>query len=509
MPVGLVLAGLATADLVIKYGKELVRLCSSFRNAGREIQERIIIIESTWLKAQYQIEFLTKIWKTLDVTHQEQQSQILDILETKLKAAIVQVQRVQRRHAGREDDIKRWKYALVKDSIDNAIEGLEVWQKIFDPSWYLIMRMASRVIDEELQEVADEPKVGTMSTALAFRRSLKSDRDTKVSVFLPKDGLVDALREPIPYSTAELMRRSPTSDKWYIVDSVPCLPDVSARTLTEDVRDLARKLSATDPMAFGLLQCRGVVRILKPDQRTPASFDFVFYEPGRLKAPRSLRDILLFPDTDISLSIRFSIAQTLAQSISYVHTCNFVHKGIRPETILVFEDERSVLSGSFLVGFEKFRTVSGYTLRAGDCAWEKNLYRHPRRQGLQPEDEYVMQHDIYSLGVCLLEVGLWQSLVLYGPAPSASGLLQSFLNESEDNCREPGLLKDHLVDLAKRSLPCRMGDKYTDVVVNCLTCLDEDNMDFGDQTEFEDEDGILVGVRYIEKVLVQLNNISI
>jgi hypothetical protein len=39
-----------------------------------------------------------------------------------------------------------------------------------------------------------------------------------------------------------------------------------------------------------------------------------------------------------------------------------------------------------------------------------------------------------------------------------------------------------------------------EVVVSCLTCLDKGNKDFGDESEFLDTDGILVGVRYVEKV---------
>jgi len=38
------------------------------------------------------------------------------------------------------------------------------------------------------------------------------------------------------------------------------------------------------------------------------------------------------------------------------------------------------------------------------------------------------------------------------------------------------------------------------VINRQLTCLDQDNEDFGDDSEFQDEDGVLVGVRYIEKV---------
>ena len=57
-----------------------------------------------------------------------------------------------------------------------------------------------------------------------------------------------------------------------------------------------------------------------------------------------------------------------------------------------------------------------------------------------------------------------------------------------------------LLDLARERLPEKMGSKYSRVVETCLTCLDEGNEDFGDESEFQDGDGILVAVRYIEKV---------
>lgn len=111
-----------------------------------------------------------------------------------------------------------------------------------------------------------------------------------------------------------------------------------------------------------------------------------------------------------------------------------------------------------------------------------------------------MQHDIYSLGVCLLEIGLWESLVLYEGDPYPSPLLADAAAGDRDGPKRATLLKQHLVTLARSKLPSRMGDAYTNVVINCLTCLDEDNQDFGNQSEFEDQDGVLIGVRYIEKV---------
>jgi hypothetical protein len=61
-------------------------------------------------------------------------------------------------------------------------------------------------------------------------------------------------------------------------------------------------------------------------------------------------------------------------------------------------------------------------------------------------------------------------------------------------------IKRKLVALAETQLPGRMGRVYTSVVLSCLTCLDPNNEGFGDEKNFVDEDGILVGVRYIETV---------
>jgi serine/threonine protein kinase len=200
-----------------------------------------------------------------------------------------------------------------------------------------------------------------------------------------------------------------------------------------------------------------------------------------------------------------------------VHVYGFVHKGIRPETVLIFQDNISKLAASFLLGFEKFRPAQpGRTLKASDSVWERNLYRHPWRQGLRLEDEYVMQHDIYSLGVCLLEIGVWRTPVVYnetdtdnedGPKPFS--LIPLLNNSQENEFRKAIMLKDSLVAIAQRELPSRMGDKYTEIVISCLTCLDDSNPDFSDESEFKDEDDVIIGVRYIEKILLGLSNISV
>lgn len=269
-----------------------------------------------------------------------------------------------------------------------------------------------------------------------------------------------------------------------------------------DVRDLARKMQHGNPKTFGLLDCKGVVKemdVSEPVQRP--YFTLVFKAPIGLKRPRSLRDCIMNEKEDNSLSDRITIARELAKAVNYVHVFGFVHKNIRPETVLTFWNPADDTYSTFLVGFDNFRNEQGQTYLRGDDAWEKNLYRHPSRQGNSPIEEYSMQHDIYSLGVCLLEIGLWVSFVSFNER-SLDSIPSSALelSLSDGGLPSPAALKDHLVALAKRHLPRCMGRKYTEVVKTCLTCLDRENTDFGDESELLDESGILVGVRYIEKV---------
>ena len=394
--------------------------------------------------------------------------------------------------------IKRWKYVQVKQALNEAIEDLAMWQKMFDPSWFLILKVSDSLIDQELSRPSSAGSPFASESSL--RDALRKQPLQRSSIFLPEDGLDRARVREIPFASAKLMQRAGLN-KWIVVDRIPCDPGVDIGLVTRDVRELARKLQCVDPPTFRILQCRGVVRVTEPSSRKVSSFDFIFNIPTELgNEPRGLRSYLS-SHFNPTLTDRFRIAKQLAKSISYVHTLGFVHKNVRPETVLGFQTNEPMLGLFFLVGFEKVRVADGLTMRLGDSTWEKNLYRHPRRQGISPEDNYIMQHDIYSLGVCLLEIGLWESFVSYEGAarvPSPAAVLGIASDSFE--FKQPNLVKERLVALAKRDLPTRMGERYEEVVVNCLTCLDPENADFGDPSEFEDEDGVLVGVKYIEKV---------
>jgi len=142
----------------------------------------------------------------------------------------------------------------------------------------------------------------------------------------------------------------------------------------------------------------------------------------------------------------------------------------------------------------------------GDAVQSNNLYRHPTRQGQAPDEMYSMQHDVYSLGVCLLEIGLWKSFVRYGNTSTditvhVPGIPEAAVQLSaRDRKQRSYEVKRKLTDLAKKELPSHMGERFAAVVVSCLTCLDKDS-DLGSvDALLDDDNGVILGVNYIQKV---------
>jgi len=352
-----------------------------------------------------------------------------------------------------------------------------------------------------------------------------------------------------------LMSHMNGTDDLILIDTIICQPAADVNRTMKEVRDLARILAEVDPSTFGLLKCLGVVKVpgkilvSEPaitssedqDHSLPSEstkvFKFVFAISPTLSNPRSLRAVLL-DSASYSLNERLDLAKKLTSSILFVHSVQFVHKNIRPETILVFQNEHSEIGAPFLVGFEKFRLADGQTYRAGDELWDQNLYRHPSRQGTLPEEEYRMQHDIYSLGVVLLELGLWKSFLYYPlrygalsfvdpltRTPLPNSAFEILTPDDDRNSHQRALANKHTLEtLAERELPLRMGRQYRDIVLLCLRCLDAGNdsdaegQGFGinagmDGAEREgrwmDDDGVVIGVRFIENVLEKIQEISI
>ncbi|KAF2160356.1 hypothetical protein M409DRAFT_37762 [Zasmidium cellare ATCC 36951] len=431
--------------------------------------------------------------------------------------------------------IDRKAFVWKKEALDSVIHKIDDWQKRFDPPWFLIVRYSSSAIDQQLQagntsmarRGAPNAAKDPLALVSGMRAAIMPSSNQRGPLFLPECAMETS---PITHSSARLGRLLGGDQRWYIVDSVSFESRVDISQLSRDVRHLAAKLCQADPIAFGLLNCKGIMPISQQhdssqgaSQRQPIALNIVFRIPPGMDTLFSLRQMLLMPDLRMSVTRRVRVARELAKSISYVHVFNFVHKNVRPESVLCFEDTTQSRSHTFLVGFDAFRAADGATRLQGDMSWEKNLYRHPERQGDFPSEKYNMQHDIYSLGVCLLEIGLWESFVEYTyqddtlqpQTGKCYSQFQQWLTGVSSDARMafsydlPWQVKDYLVEVARSELPARMGEKYATVVVACLTCLDPTSTISSNSTNEPEEQSMTVAVRFIEKTLLLLNEISV
>ncbi|KAL4883395.1 hypothetical protein BJY04DRAFT_184569 [Aspergillus karnatakaensis] len=531
--VELALGLIGAADVCFRAGRTLVETYKAIQIADTDVSEKVVTIEAIWIKISFQLGFLQRIWDSLDQSYRDLQEAILPILHRKLEAAILHISKAQKKYRPDGEILRgllpRSKYVVfVKGSLEQAIRELRDWQGTFDSTWYLMTTYLTGHLDNDLNKVQTDTilalqadargsnaglalglpdMVGLRQTSASLRAAIQEPTEKqKMGVFLPPDRLLAAQCSTLPFSTTQLIQDLGPTLPSCILDSAECAPDTDSNILTKDVRTLASRLQTVPPLEFHLLNCFGVVRMKDPVTQMVKSFNFIFRIPQGLTNPKSLREHLLFLTKEYSLTSKVRLAKQLARAVSFVHTLGFVHKNIRPETIMIFEDSTRPESKTlFLTGFKFFRMEDGRTLLRGDAAWETNLYRHPARQWLRPEADYKMQHDIYSLGVCLLEIGLGSSFVNY----TGHDVSSDQRTEYHSGLFDLQCIKSRLCDLAEQNLPQKMGEIYTRIVLNCLTCTDADNEDFRDGTQFQDQDGVLVGVAYIEKILLQLDTISI
>ncbi|KAK3947523.1 hypothetical protein QBC32DRAFT_192510, partial [Pseudoneurospora amorphoporcata] len=72
-----------------------------------------------------------------------------------------------------------------------------------------------------------------------------------------------------------------------------------------------------------------------------------------------------------------------------------------------------------------------------------------------------MQHDVYSLGVCLLEMGLWRSFVMYDDYGAKVG---EGLRLPDGVLPSADAIKDDFVNLSASELVGEMGVEHSSVV---------------------------------------------
>ncbi|KAL8718019.1 MAG: hypothetical protein Q9225_004805 [Loekoesia sp. 1 TL-2023] len=405
-------------------------------------------------------------------------------------------------------NIRRGAFAItLKKSIDTTIHDLDQWQQnLLDPTWYQLVLVPGPHVQQQAKEACIDDEVSERTlTDLRFLLSKKDQADDLTTeVFLPYDA-VESIASGIEFSKASLAIDKELKDI-VLLDRVKTPAETNRDQSVSDVYRLVKFFSSVDPELFGFLRCRGALK-------NAEHCDLIFSFPKDQDDPTSLRALLVRANDAYPLNARINIAQTLARSVMFLHDCQFVHKSLRPENIICFATQGECPDKPYMIGLDRFRLIDARSMRQSDDLWYKDIYRYPSRQGIRPEKDYIMQHDIYSLGVCLLEIGLWRSFQKWDNETEHPSVNEELLLKKDFAIKDPRKrafeVKKQLIRLAEQRLPGLMGRIYTSTVISCLTCLDPGNTDFGDQEELYDESGILVGVRYVEKILMQLLSISV
>lgn len=228
-----------------------------------------------------------------------------------------------------------------------------------------------------------------------------------------------------------------------------------------------------------------------------------------------------------SLTERLKLAHQLSEAIGFVHKKFLVHKNVRSRSIVVLnKDQEAGIGHAFLLNWSMVRKRRDLTLEDPVQGWERDLYRHPTRNSprdQRPDEDYNTGHDIYSLGVVLLEIGLWEPLIVcadenaghtagadQGPIDRSFQLSDTIKSVARDlgfdvpdqtgMVLEPEQMQRVLLATSKSMLPPRTGSIYADVVSSCLSCLEDR---FGSNVDFEDMSGDIVG-DFVLKKLAQI-----
>ncbi|RNJ52776.1 hypothetical protein D7B24_002885 [Verticillium nonalfalfae] len=255
--------------------------------------------------------------------------------------------------------------------------------------------------------------------------------------------------------------------------------------------------AAARPSNLYLPTCEGYVR-------ASASKFFILYRPPEqadpFKQPRTLLCLLprhpnapkrpprmpILP----SLEERYSLAKQLAEGLLRLHSISWLHKCFNSNNILFFHSPDGLsISHPVLVGFGLGRTSdkTSETIDVRQLGSHFDLYQHPELRA-DAHKRYKKRHDIYSLGLVLFEIGIWQSIFYFKKDNQDA---QDFRRTIRNAC------ESHLAHF--------MGKAYQRAV---LQCLDEDDMWKEAEGDDDDDDSSEIHEVFFWKVVRELGGVQ-
>lgn len=269
------------------------------------------------------------------------------------------------------------------------------------------------------------------------------------------------------------------------------------------VEELAVLLTSDKPKELCVPPCLGFFNAHNA-HNSQGRFGFVFTKPSEISRDSklvSIRDCMNTYD-EPSLNDRVTLAHKTADCILYLHSVNWLHKSLRSENIVCFVDQRRpfVLTAPYLLGFGYSRPA-----RSGERteptppvpAWES--YCHPDIQQDRPNPPYYRKtFDIYSLGLVLIEIALWE--------PIENVMKVADLTNSPEDAWE---IQERLLAAESpvmKKVQSRVGNKFHDAIITCIKGRDAFGIS-SDDREVDGETPMILQKGFKRSVVDQLRDI--
>lgn len=185
-------------------------------------------------------------------------------------------------------------------------------------------------------------------------------------------------------------------------------------------------------------------------------------------SPRSLHDLIRENKAMKSPSVttRLAIARQLCKTVLTLHTAGWLHKDLRSENVLFFENNATGIE-PYVTGFSFSRQDSPTEISEQPSSQpEADIYRHPHTLG-EPSDSFQKHMDLYSLGTILVELAEWKILrhIVKDCVDVKKGARASGIPLAEI-AKVPQWLLDH--ELNNGQIKYRMSDAFADAVHMCV-----------------------------------------
>ncbi|EWG45917.1 hypothetical protein FVEG_15889 [Fusarium verticillioides 7600] len=170
------------------------------------------------------------------------------------------------------------------------------------------------------------------------------------------------------------------------------------------------------------------------------------------------------------LGFRIRLAYSLAVALDGLHRVGWVHKEFKSPNLIFLADKPYTISpdiktasavrpytgAPYLFGFEWSRPEDAETDMTSDFSKKGNAYRHPDRWG-RPRVKFSKAHDIYSLGVVLLELVFWKNII------------ETKVMTTADGRDDPDEIKGQMLKFLRKDAPHMVGQAFAGVIETCLT----------------------------------------